>query len=292
MFKLFDRVKVNIATTGDEDIVFGAASSNAFLTPAEAGATDGDTVRYVLVDGTDFEIGIGTIYGSVSTMNRTTVTRSKIGGTVGTSKINLSGTAVLAIPGSAADILVPVNNLADLDDADEALDNLGGTTVGKALLTAANAGAALDNLGGTTVGKALLTAADEAAALAALPSAYHKANILGTVSQSGGVPTGAILERGNNANGEYVRFANGLQICTKKDSVPSGTGANFGWTFPATFPGGEPYVAMNMAIGSGSDAKNFNAQMQYQGISSSAAILTYTTSSTVTGHLIAIGRWF
>lgn len=37
--------------------------------------------------------------------------------------------------------------------------------------------------------------------------------ILGTVSQSSGVPTGAIIERGSNANGEYVRFADGTQIC-------------------------------------------------------------------------------
>lgn len=35
-------------------------------------------------------------------------------------------------------------------------------------------------------------------------------NILGTVSSSGGLPTGAIIERGSNANGEYVLFADGL----------------------------------------------------------------------------------
>ncbi|MCP3177314.1 hypothetical protein MJO47_09405 [Desulfuromonas sp. KJ2020] len=39
------------------------------------------------------------------------------------------------------------------------------------------------------------------------------ADILGTVSQSGGVPTGAIIERGSNANGEYVKFADGTLIC-------------------------------------------------------------------------------
>lgn len=147
MFKLFDRVKVNIATTGTGDVTFGSASSNAFLTPTEAGAGDGDTTRYVIVDGTDFEEGIGTIGGGVTTMART-VTKSKIGGTVGASKINLSGTAVLAIPGSAQDILIPVNNLSDLDNADTALYNLGGTTVGKAVFTATDAAAALNEVGG------------------------------------------------------------------------------------------------------------------------------------------------
>lgn len=39
-------------------------------------------------------------------------------------------------------------------------------------------------------------------------------DILGPVSQSGGLPTGKLIENGSNANGEYMRFANGLQICS------------------------------------------------------------------------------
>src|SRR5690606_576175 len=35
-------------------------------------------------------------------------------------------------------------------------------------------------------------------------AAYHRGNILGTVAQSSGEPTGAIIERGSNANGQYV----------------------------------------------------------------------------------------
>lgn len=42
---------------------------------------------------------------------------------------------------------------------------------------------------------------------------FQRNNILGAVAQSGGVPTGAIIETGSNANGAYVRFASGLQIC-------------------------------------------------------------------------------
>lgn len=44
---------------------------------------------------------------------------------------------------------------------------------------------------------------------------FNQGNILGTVSQSGGVPTGAVIEIGSNANGEFVRFADGTQICTR-----------------------------------------------------------------------------
>lgn len=54
------------------------------------------------------------------------------------------------------------------------------------------------------------------AQLNALPPAelYRRSNILGIVSQSAGVPTGAIIERGSNANGDYVRFADGTLMCT------------------------------------------------------------------------------
>lgn len=45
--------------------------------------------------------------------------------------------------------------------------------------------------------------------------AYHAGNLLGIVSQSGGLPTGAVIEQGSNANGRYVRLADGTQICTK-----------------------------------------------------------------------------
>ncbi|MCT8165023.1 MULTISPECIES: phage tail protein [unclassified Pseudomonas] len=47
------------------------------------------------------------------------------------------------------------------------------------------------------------------------------AAILGTVSQSGGVPTGAIVERGSNANGEYVKFADGTAIAMRDGTTSS-----------------------------------------------------------------------
>lgn len=50
---------------------------------------------------------------------------------------------------------------------------------------------------------------------------YHQNNILGTVSQSGGIPAGAIIERGSNANGEFVKFADGTQICTTTGDFPA-----------------------------------------------------------------------
>ena len=42
---------------------------------------------------------------------------------------------------------------------------------------------------------------------------YHSGNVLGAVGLSAGVPTGSIIERGANANGEYIKFADGTMVC-------------------------------------------------------------------------------
>lgn len=62
---------------------------------------------------------------------------------------------------------------------------------------------------------------------------YCRGNILGAVAQAAGVPTGAVIERGSNANGDYLRFADGTQICTLIVSTLT-TGAAVA-TLPAGF---------------------------------------------------------
>jgi hypothetical protein len=70
------------------------------------------------------------------------------------------------------------------------------------------------------------------------PDVYTMGNVLGTVSQLEGVPTGAIIERGSNANGEYVRFADGTQVCTGRGTwtTEAVSHKNFTPTMPASFP--------------------------------------------------------
>ncbi|HDN9016722.1 TPA: hypothetical protein P2I01_003626 [Aeromonas salmonicida] len=70
---------------------------------------------------------------------------------------------------------------------------------------------------------------------------YSQENILGSVSKTGGVPTGAIIERGSNANGEYVIFADGTAIAwhSVTSTLTSGAGdglnvAVVAWTYPIT----------------------------------------------------------
>ncbi|MFQ2373347.1 hypothetical protein ACK306_17425, partial [Aeromonas caviae] len=66
----------------------------------------------------------------------------------------------------------------------------------------------------TALARTLLASATAAAARVVL-DAYGKNNIVGAVSQSGGVPTAAIVERGSNANGEYTKYADGTLICSR-----------------------------------------------------------------------------
>ena len=104
MSSLFNRVRVNTTTTGTGTITLGGATSDAFFTFAEASVANATVVSYVIEDGTDVEFGIGTYTVSGTTLSRDTVTASKIGGTAGTSKINLSGTAIVFIDSLAGDL--------------------------------------------------------------------------------------------------------------------------------------------------------------------------------------------
>ncbi|NYS26205.1 DUF2793 domain-containing protein [Rhodobacteraceae bacterium 2376] len=85
---------------------------------------------------------------------------------------------------------------------------------------------------------------DRASGRAALPNgatiagteAYRRGNILGTVSQSGGVPTGAVIDAGANANGHYVRFADGTMITATRFTITESSSFDARLTANATLP--------------------------------------------------------
>jgi hypothetical protein len=103
MRKTLNNVRVNTATVGTGSVVLGAAYSNKFATEAEAGAADGETYRYKLEEGNDWEIGEGVYTSATRTLTRATVIKSKISGTAGTSKMSLAGAATLRLVATADD---------------------------------------------------------------------------------------------------------------------------------------------------------------------------------------------
>jgi hypothetical protein len=116
---------------------------------------------------------------------------------------------------------------------------------------------------------------------------WHTRNILASVSQSGGVPTGGLIERGSNANGEYVRFADGTQICTRTITLSSGAGT--AWTFPAGF--------IAAPVVGGSTVATVSSSVQQDSAASTTAVTLSARDKTDarradSATLIAIGRWF
>ena len=136
---------------------------------------------------------------------------------------------------------------------------------------------------------------------------YGKGNVVGTVSQSGGVPTGAIIERGSNANGEFVRYADGTQICLKtflvQNSTPTQVGTTglytfstlSGGTYPASFVGSSPSLNVTATTTTGSTTWGASGGSVGSLNNAPAEVRCLTTFSVNNSYRIsvsAIGRWY
>lgn len=125
---------------------------------------------------------------------------------------------------------------------------------------------------------------------------------LGTVSEDEGVPTGAIIESGSNANGEYIKFANGTMICQKSATTGDITtawgtlyqsNASSTGTFPAAFID-KPYCNMMWIQGGGGLSIPAMYEASWSETTGPQIALVRPTSlaSGGTVYISAIGRWF
>lgn len=150
----------------------------------------------------------------------------------------------------------------------------------------------------TSVGQGGTGVTSISALLASLNASgnYAKANIVGTVSQISGTPSGAIIETGNTANGRYMKYADGSLICTGVVPV-SWTNTAPGsatWTFPVAFvnaaelrlfssmPTGAPHQYASSIVASSSAG----AAVYVGAFNGGAANPSFGV------QVMAIGRWF
>jgi hypothetical protein len=98
MVTLVNRAKMSTATTGTGTITLGTAESG-YQTFADAGVVNSDVVRYVIEDGTDWEIGTGTYTATGTTLSRTVLESSNAD-----AALNLTGSAVVYVSATAEDI--------------------------------------------------------------------------------------------------------------------------------------------------------------------------------------------
>lgn len=135
---------------------------------------------------------------------------------------------------------------------------------------------------------------------------YGPGNLLGAVAQSGGTPTGAVIERGTNANGSYTRWADGTQICVRRDfqiAASSAVICNANWTYPASFAEAPDFLDISLSLQSADWSDTTlrdnvsatgilgtpSATVANLGFYSNAGSITVTVSNC---RCFAVGRWY
>lgn len=132
---------------------------------------------------------------------------------------------------------------------------------------------------------------------------YGQDNILGTVSESGGVPTGAIIERGSNANGVYIKFADGTLVMTRTVSNANNTLDATDATGPIYRTTSEQQFTLPTTMANTSDV-SVSISLRTSGTrwgvirivsTTSVSLRVYSTvsnASTTALDFMVIGRWY
>lgn len=124
------------------------------------------------------------------------------------------------------------------------------------------------------------------------------ADIVGTVSVSGGVPSGAIIESGSNANGAYIKFADGTLMASAdmpQESIVAGGFKVIVWVYPVAFawaPAVIPAATLNFSSAIGPVSAYCDGGPSHAFNQTRVVIRNNDTVSQAVGaRIFAKGRW-
>lgn len=131
---------------------------------------------------------------------------------------------------------------------------------------------------------------------------FHQGNVLGLTSFApGGTPSGAIIERGSNANGQYIKLADGTLICWHVQSTSSSINVPMGsiyrtdnntWTYPSQFSSAH---TVSFFVNESAGVGRCWGGLGTAGVTASNTSFTLfcaVPASPATASLIAVGRWY
>lgn len=118
---------------------------------------------------------------------------------------------------------------------------------------------------------------------------YRRGNVMGNVSLTAGVPTGAIMDEGNTSGGQYVKLTNGLLLCNHRAVATYNSALNltYTWTFAEAFGDRNDTRKAVLAIPSRRDTANANATGQLSA-ARMADMHIYTNTFTKTSCQIVV----
>ncbi len=166
----------------------------------------------------------------------------------------------------------------------------------------------IDATTATVSGDSIQSSADDTSVgkLARTDFVYGPGNVLGPVGETGGAPTGAVIERGSSATGTFVRFADGTQICQTDGADFAFSNSDYlqnTWTYPAPFASAPSvHATLSRALTDYTDVapyelgpvtSNFSATNVVMELYRSAGIAAFAATAEVrSARITAIGRWF
>lgn len=131
---------------------------------------------------------------------------------------------------------------------------------------------------------------------------YGPGNLVGQVSESGGVPAGAVIESGAVSGLEYTRWADGTQLCWGERTygnvdvdTPSGgafQSAPFNEGFPAAFVAPPSVLLHGRRVDGVHDGWAIAETVSATGFSGVHLALTSAVAQTRIASFAAFGRWF